>query len=352
MILISFNSRDDNLGDKLIFSCLYSELQRHDKVFIFGSSPAGSKRRALRLREAFAKAFLYRTKGDRVFVFHSPGARFLPKHAMNPKFSKRVKDKITVAIWSLLGAKFHVVGISTDKRYVAERYGRLMRYNTIGVRDKESLDVLNRVVDSASLVPDMAFLRLPSKRAKFETKVIVSLRQETPDDQYDANYKPALESSLTSVFVPFFNNQWSVSFFANVIEDQSFNNALALRFSKIQSHVNYIERMPIDLDYGTFFAGYGVVVSNRLHVLIPAMSEGLLPVALVSRTHSKIISLFCSYGLSQFLVYTDESNDNIQEKITNLIDRQEHLRGENYKKLCQLKSEVVSYIETVVGTSK
>jgi len=352
MILITFNSRDDNLGDKLIFSCLYSELQRYDEVFIFGSSPLGSRQKALRLREAFAKAFVHRTKGHRIFVFHSPGARFLPKNAMNPKLAKRAKDKITLLIWWLLGAKFHVVGISADERYVVKRYKLFERYKTIGVRDKESLSLLSRIVNSATLVPDMAFLRLPSKRAVFDTKVIVSLRQETPDDQYNVNYKPALEFSLNSVLLPFFNKQQSVSFFANVMEDQSFNSALALDFSKTQRHVNYVEIMPIGLDYNAFFEGYGVVVSNRLHVLIPAMSAGLLPVALVSKAHSKIISLFCSYGLDRFLVYTDESSDSIHAKITELIDRQEHLRSENYKKLCQLKSEVEGYIETVVGTSR
>lgn len=352
MIFITFNSRNDNLGDKLIFSYLFSELQRHDEVVIFGSSPAGFKQKALRLREAVAKAFFNRIKGHKTCIFHSPGARFLPKKTMNAKLPKIIKDKIVLAVWSLLGATFHVVGISTDERYVAKRYGRFKRYKTIGVRDKESLEVLSGIVGCATLVPDMAFLRSPSMRDDFQKKVIVSLRQETPDDQYDVNYKPALESSLTSISVPFFKKEWSVSFFANVMEDRSFNNSLALEFSKSQRQVNYIENMPIDLDYSTFFQGYGVAVSNRLHVLIPAMTEGLLPVALVSRKHSKIISLFRSYGLDQFLVYTDENSDDIQSKITDLIDWQEQLRCDNYKMLCLLKSQVENYIDTVVGTSR
>lgn len=352
MILITFNSRDDNLGDKLIFSCLYAELERHDEVYIFGNAPEGFKQRALRLREAFIKAFIYRLKGNKIFVFHPPGARFLPKININPKLKKRLKDKAIRFVWSLVGAKIHVTGISLDERIGADRYKRFKQYETIGVRDKRSLELLSGIVRNVKLTPDMAFLRLPSKRVDFETKVIVSFRQETPDDRYDSSYKSALETSLNSALAPFFNNLWVFTFFANVIEDKPFNTALSKEFARTHNEVSYIDNMPVDLNYTKFFEGHGAVVSNRLHVLLPAMSEGLLPIALVSKTHSKIINLFCSYGLDQFLVYTDGSTDSITAKVTDLLDREESLRSENYVKLCQLKSEVENYIASIVASSR
>lgn len=352
MILITFNNRNDNLGDKLIFSCLYAELQLHDEVYVFGNSPNGFEQKALRLREAFVKAFIAKLKGHKVFVFHPPGARFLPKNTVNSRLSKRLKDKAIFFIWSLIGAKLHVVGISIDERSGAERYKRFKRYETIGVRDKRSVELLSEVVKSVNLTPDMAFLRLPLKKTTFETKVFVSLRQETPDDRYDSNYKPALETSLNSALTPFFDKQWHIGFFANVIEDQLFNLTLSRDFSRTYSCVDYVNDMPIDLNYTKFFEGYGAVVSNRLHVLIPAMSEGLLPIALVSKAHSKIINLFSSYGLDQFIVYTDDDAACIIRKVTDLMGHQERSRNQNYSKLCALKSEVEDYIASVVVSPK
>ncbi len=345
MVFIKFNGRDDNIGDKLIFSCLYAELKRYDDVYIFGSSPNGFGQKALRFREAIAKAVVCKFQGQGTFVFHPPGARFLPKKPQKSMLKDRVKDKLILLIWSLAGAKLHITGISIGEKFDAGHY---KRFETIGVRDKRSAELLAGIVKNVNLCPDMAFLRLPARKTSVDHMVFVSLREETPDDSYDPNYQSALKVALTFALAPFFSSGRTVKFFSNVIEDRSFNIDLSKGYSSI-NEVNYVEKIPVDFDYKSFFEGYGAVVSNRLHVLIPAMSEGLLPIALVSRTHSKIINLFCSYGFDQFLVYTDESADSIAAKVIDLLDRQESLRGENYAKLCQLKSEVENYIASIVA---
>ncbi len=345
MILIKFNGRDDNIGDRLIFSCLYAELRRYDDVYVFGSSPKGFGQNALRFREAFAKAVVCKFRGRGTFVFHPPGARFLPKEPKKPKLKERFKDKLILLIWSLVGAKLHITGISLGEKFDADHY---KRFETIGVRDKRSAELLSRIVKNVKLCPDMAFLRMPAHKKSVDDKVFVSLREETPDNSYDSDYYSALKVALKSVLTPFFSEGRSVRFFSNVIEDRKFNIDLSKMYSSI-NNVDYVEKMPADFDYKSFFEGYGAVVSNRLHVLIPAMSEGLLPVALVSRTHSKIINLFCSYGFDQFLVYTDESSESIAAKVSGLLDRQEVLRNENYAKLCKLKSEAENYIASIVA---
>jgi polysaccharide pyruvyl transferase WcaK-like protein len=345
MIFIKFNGRDDNIGDKLIFSCLYAELKRYDDVYVFGSSPNDFGQKALRFREALAKAVVCKFRGRGAFVFHPPGARFLPKEPRKPKLKDRVKGKLILLIWSLAGAKLHITGISLGEQFDAGHY---KRFETIGVRDKRSAELLSGIVKNVNLCPDMAFLRLPARKMSGDDMVFVSLREETPDDSYDPNYQLALKVALSSALTPFFDREWGASFFSNVIEDRNFNIDLSNEYAS-RYDVNYVDKMPVDLDYKSFFEGYGAVVSNRLHVLIPAMSEGLLPVALVSRTHSKIINLFCSYGLDQFLIYTDESTDRITARVTDLLDRQESLLSENYVKLCQLKSEVENYIASIVG---
>jgi len=349
MILISFNSRDDNLGDKLIFSCLLEELNKHDEVYIFGSSPNDFENGPLRLRQAFAKALAFRLKGSEVLVFDSPGARFRPKMVLKPKVSRKIKDKITDMVWSLIGVKFHVVGISMDERTGVDPYRRMRRYSSIGVRDKKSLELLSGVVNCVNLVPDMAFLRSPSMKELFDSRIAVSLRQETPDNQYDSTYRSALEQALNLVLHFFTDEKWSVRFFSNVIEDRQFNSELSNKFSRMHGDIEYIDEMAVDLDYQRFFGGYSVVLSNRLHVLIPAMSAGLLPIALVSRSHSKIIDLFYSYGLEQFLVYTDQDAVDILESISYLIRNQNILRHKNYERLRLLKSEVETYISSIVS---
>lgn len=346
MIFLRFNGRDDNLGDKLIFTYLKAELNRHDEVYLFGKSPKDSVQKALRFREAFYLAVRYRLKGRRVLVFHPPGARFLPKDPKKPGLKELIKDRTILLAWSLIGVKLHVTGISIGEKFNSDHY---KRFKTIGVRDKRSVELLSGIGKNVKLCPDMAFLKLPTLNEVLQTKVLVSLRKETPDNSYESTYEAELRSGLTSVLRAFIDRQWSIGFFANVIEDRDFNISLCSEISCSDAPIHYVESMPDDLDYEKYFAGVGAVVSNRLHVLLPAMSEGLLVIALISRSHQKIINLFSTFGFDRFIVYTDDSEDLIASKVNELLNQQFSVRKENYEELCTLKRDVENYISSVVS---
>ncbi len=341
---MKFNGRHDNLGDRLIFSCLYNELKRYDKVEFFGSDKSDFIQSPLRFREAFLKALKCYLKGQKVLVFHPPGARFLPREAQKKSKAEKFRDKTTLLAWSLLRAELHIAGISLGKEFDSQHY---KRFKSIGVRDKESQISLLDVGINANLCPDMAFLRPPKLPATARQNIMVSLRKETPDDYYDSAYSQLLKPAISLALEACSMLESEICFFSNVEEDREFNVELVAELKTSGLPANYIEESPTDLDYSWFFRDNGVVISNRLHVLLPAMSEGVLPIALVSKDHYKVVNLFKTFGFEEFLVYVEEGAE-IKDKVAHLLKYRGRLQKENYDKLCKLKRQVEAYLSSVV----
>ncbi len=348
MILMKFNGRHDNLGDRLIFSCLYNELKQYDEVYFFGTEQSEFIESPLRFRQAYFKAIMSFFRGSKTIVFHPPGARFLPRKVVAKSKAERLKDRIMLLAWSLVRVELHITGISLGQKFDSQHY---RRFKSIGVRDRESQHWLSQAGVQSNLCPDMAFLRLPRAPNRDGRQVMVSLRRETPDDFYDSAYSALLKKGLSAVLDAFAGREEKATFFSNVNEDREFNIELVAELTASEMALVYLEDCPQDLDYSRFFKNTGVVISNRLHVLLPAMSEGLLPIALVSRKHYKIVNLFCSFGLDEFLIYVEEC-ESIKEKVIKLLDNQNQLRNENYEKLCELKKQAETYISLLVNPKR
>ena len=69
-------------------------------------------------------------------------------------------------------------------------------------------------------------------------------------------------------------------------------------------------------DYSAFYQSTRFVVSNRLHCLLC----GAVPIALTTRNHKKLVSLFETVGLSELLVYLDEP-DALHDHLQRIVDR-------------------------------
>ena len=108
--------------------------------------------------------------------------------------------------------------------------------------------------------------------------------------------------------------------------------------------------MPVDFNYGEFLMDYGIVLSNRLHVLLPAMSEGLLPIVLISKQHTKLRSLFETNGWGDCLVYTDQLG-NVADRVQQIVQQADFIRQRNYDSLVKLRSEARAYIRNMVANT-
>lgn len=343
MIVAKFNGRHDNLGDRLIFSCLCEELSKHQELYVLGDDKFPHAQSSLRLREALLKIAKHRLRGERSFFFHPPGARFLPKVPVNESFARRLQDRFVLLFLRLFQCPIHITGISVGQEFDASHY---KRFSSIGVRDHRSETLLSKHVNNVSLCPDMAFLR-PVKAPKInQNHVALSFRNETPDDNYDLAYKDILAEAVRAVTEYLAETETVASFFSNVDEDGPFNRQLA--DDSASKYVSYRKDRPDDLDYERFFVNDGIAISNRLHVLLPAMSEGLLPIALVSEKHYKIIDLFKTFGFDRHLIYAEQDAEDIKTRLRNLFAERERILEHNYKKLIELRLQTRSYIESVL----
>ncbi|BES71683.1 hypothetical protein RE428_27010 [Marinobacter nanhaiticus D15-8W] len=347
MIVAKFNGRHDNLGDRLIFSCLCEELAKHQELYILGEEKLPYAKSALRLRQALLKIAKRRLMGERSFFFHPPGARFLPKMPVKETFGSRLQDRFVLMFLRLFQCPIHITGISIGQEFDANHY---KRFSSIGVRDNRSKSLLSKHVNTVSLCPDMAFLQ-PAKPPKInQSHVALSFRDETPDDNYSSAYKDILAKAIKVVTEYFVAEGTSASFFSNVDEDGPFNRQLAGDLEL--ENVSYRTDRPDDLDYARFFLNDGIAVSNRLHVLLPAMSEGLFPIALVSEKHHKIIDLFTTFGFDRHLIYAEQEAEVIERQLRNLLADREQIQEQNYKKLIGLRSQTQTYIENILTNLK
>ena len=306
MIFISFNNRNDNCGDRLIYEKLRAELNKHVKTLPYKSTPLGYKEEALRFRQIFLIALKKRIFSGKIsIIFDSPGARFKPKILQKKSHLKKFKKMMERTAWGIIGGKYMVTGISVDETVLIENY---THYHSIGVRDSFSLNFLKDKNLPANYCPDMSFLQKPSMQMQFKKSALLSFRSKLPDNDYDKNMQVDLETSITNVIRVLRDKGFQATFFSQVSEDNEFNSRLA----KLHN-CEYIEHDPTDTSIKSIYEQYGVTVSNRLHVLLPAAYSGSLPFGLVSNEQKKILSLFETVGLDEYI--SGIENSELFEKI-------------------------------------
>jgi polysaccharide pyruvyl transferase WcaK-like protein len=160
----------------------------------------------------------------------------------------------------------------------------------------------------------MSLLCSPQKRSEFKSTALLSFRKELPDNDYDVALKSELEKNIEIIVNELEQQGIKPTFFSQVTEDNDFNLDLANRYN-----CSFIEHDPSDINLETVFNNYGVAISNRLHVLLPAASSGCHPIALVSNNHRKIIDLFQTIGIADCVLL-----DSNIERCTNIIQSIKH----------------------------
>lgn len=334
MILLNFNNRNDNFGDQLISYLLYTELQKSGPVFYISTKPEIVAPPPLRLRKALALIAFTRLKGKKVLLIDPPCARVHVENLPKPDFKK----KLVEFILNSLITERHVLSISIDARVDPYQFNI---YKSIGVRDNSSLTFINKYHAKAFFTPDMACL-LPIKKPSFKgRKTIVSFRENTPDNNYSSDYSLEIVKKLPLI-LDLLETESEVYFYSQVEEDDEFNLKLS---SKIINKpiIQIINKQQKENYYQELFNDCQYVISNRLHVILPAMINGILTIPLLSRSHKKIIDLLTSYGLDKTIVYIDSKKD-IENSIFNILANKDDILFAQYEKLQQLNFELKTYI--------
>lgn len=335
MILLKFNNRNDNFGDQLISYLLYKELIKHDIVHYINTKPEIVDAAPLRIRKAFSSIIFSRLKGEKVTLVDPPCARVYIENFPKATFKNRLIDMLL----NFFISERHVLSISIDPRINAKEFSM---YKSIGVRDNPSFDFIKKHHNLVFFTPDMACL-LPTKKPKSEgNKTIISFRENTPDNNYSSEYSEKTITSLPIILKLLDTDSEQTYFYSQVEEDDQYNIKLSTKITN-QSNILKINKQKKELYYQELFNDCKYVLSNRLHVLLPAMIEGVLAIALLSRSHKKIIDLLTTYGLDKTIVYID-SDLNIEERIQNILIDRNAILLDQYEKLQQLNNQLQHYI--------
>lgn len=314
-IFLRFNTRHDNIGDQLIFFYLYEELRKYGDVHIVTSCPKFMNLRILRARESLFIALKdHLLKQNGIFFVEPPGARFIAK---TPHIRPVRKTNAINYFWKLLNTKFLLFGVSFDPKMDLHE---CRNYSFLGVRDHLSLHATkSQHLSQAEYCPDMAFL-MPQNAKQFSTgqTALVSFRRETPDVG-EHHFADALEKSLPAVFEAIAPVVSDFKIYHQVIEDLEFNSEIAHSYAGAYP-VNFMKELPTVHDLSTLSLNCSVAISNRLHVLLPAIAAGALPIALISSKHYKIKSIFETLGMGDCLVYIDEEHQkSVSDQIHSII---------------------------------
>lgn len=333
---MNFNNRNDNYGDQLISYLLYKELKNYNNVYFINTKPEIIESRPIRIRQALLKTTIYRIQGKKVILLDPPCARvFLEKPP-----SSTLKNRVINWLLQKFITERHVISVSIDPRIPVKNFDI---YTTIGVRDNPSYLHIKKSHSNVIFTPDMACLMAPKTRYKTGHKTIVSFRENTPDNNYSSDYADRLSSTLPYIFKLLDSNQDNICFYSQVDEDYAYNSKLSFEILK-KSEILSVEKTKEELPYVHLFADCEYLISNRLHVLLPAMIEGTLAIALLSRSHKKIIDLLTSYGLDNTIVYLD-TNEEIEKSIQRIIADKTNILKSQYEKLSDLNCQLKKYIK-------
>ncbi len=320
-----FNTRHDNVGDQLIFYYLYEEARQYGDVHIVASGPRFMSQRPLRWRQALQIAVRDRLLGNKdIFFIAPPGARFKAPNSHTPPF---LKTQAINFFWKLLKTKFLLLGVSFDPKM---DLSDCKIFSFLGVRDNLSLlATKHQKLIQAAYCPDMAFL-MPANPKPFSKNqdALVSFRSETPDvgdHDFREDLQKALPIALKAI-APFVKR---FKAYHQVTEDLTFNSKIAHEYKNTHP-IEFINQLPSVHDLSSISKDCSIVISNRLHVLLPAIAAGALPIALIASKHFKIHSIFETLGMSDCIVFIDK-DDTVISQINTILENAEFIVSRNNK---------------------
>jgi polysaccharide pyruvyl transferase WcaK-like protein len=332
------NTQFENLGDALINRELIKKLMNTEKGVVCTKNVPLHFIKNLDIKGAvlvnsvlFFYFLMFKSKFSRnkVNYFLNPGG-----YGGSIKITKAVKYLITTLIFIFLrvaGIRIHRVGVSFSN--MSSIHGYLLRFQSNflcsnSVRDSISLKTCQELkIKVTKIVPDYAF-SLQYDLGDFEKTydIVISIRE--PND------KELLFNSLDSIVA---RTQGKILLAYQVKFDKEFQELLYQRYKSHDVELRDLSKLISENE--KLFRQCKYVISNRLHVLLLAMSKGALPIALIDpKENSKIQGIFQDADLDTFLNdYTSYSDFNFmitnKAAIQNIFPTNDKLIDEFFSKV-------------------
>lgn len=306
-IYFSLATQFGNLGDCIINDLVLRHLAEQATVFVLATNSPKWVVDMLRVYKHVHICHSYNEFVLKVLETAGPTSRrilfFKPGHfAASSNVFKLVRLMLAyIMCWVLVRSGWRIarIGASIDAYSASEallqaRLANLYAY--YGVRDGRSYQILAKMgVASVAYTPDLAFL-LPSAPVKptlpRSCVAIVLRKRKWMNDTFPATISEQFHRLIPSGLC------------CCVVQQVETDNELAAGISQaLGCKLTVFKQTKASAD--TVFEAYrgsAIAVSNRLHGLLFAWSQGAIPMAIVDESEDKkIIDLFTAIGISELL---------------------------------------------------
>ncbi|MEP7706671.1 polysaccharide pyruvyl transferase family protein [Paraglaciecola sp. 25GB23A] len=299
----------ENLGDALINRELIKQLKPTEKLIICIKNVPTDFLKNLDIESAVlvnSSIYFYylmlksRLSLNNVNYFLNPGGyggKISPK-----KVIMYLGTTFIFSLFKIIGIKVHRVGVSfsnlsTFHSYMLRLQSKVLYSNS--VRDSLTFEICRKLkIRVSKIVPDLAFtLAYENSNLEKTYDIVISVRK--PNNNIESLFI-ALDKIVKSA-------HGKILFIYQVKFDQDFQERLYSRYKSYDVELRDLSKLLTENE--RLFSQCKYVVSNRLHVLLLAMSKGAMPLALIDPAeNSKIIGIFKDANI--FKLIKDYTNCN------------------------------------------
>jgi polysaccharide pyruvyl transferase WcaK-like protein len=305
-----------NNGDLLINKALIYKLRKFGHIRVVTTHLPSSFLEELKLSEeeqidSFFTCLVNNVFRKNVYKVGIPG------HSLESKpqyISGTLECFKTLLFRCAFGLRFLRVGTSfgpVPKFKLSEERFKSKLYTIYGLRDNESVNVCNS--HSMQYFPDLAFISediFPvNANDKEPDTCFVSFRSKFPDASTSDDY---LRKILTKMYTYLQHSGIKkVVIGYQVVEDKETSLQIMRALSKLEGiEVCFVEEMLELKDAHDRIAKSSLVLSNRLHILLPALISGVPHIALTDIVlHKKIKALYQTIDADFVLKDVNDNND-------------------------------------------
>ncbi len=365
VLVYSLATQHDNLGDLLINQQFIKWLQSNFNVVIedkdvpdnFLHAAAGMH--AIKASNSKSKYSIKSSVFYKSLLFSRPsidGVVLSPGHFGDSSPQRDMKKLVVLFVslfFRLKKISTYRVGISFGKMSVVGRFIESLTafaFKLYAVRDIDSCNALFRFAHKQCVViPDLSFLAFDeyatcSRQSNEVSDVLISFRGDRSPPVVSDFYHETLLTDIPQICSRTFK---TISCYSQVKYDADFMKTICTSVSSGMATVSYHEEYA-DLDKATsLINAVDFVISNRLHVLLPAIMLGKLVIAVGTRDDDrKIFSIFKDIGIEGFFYDLDNIEKPFDEFISSIIAD----AASNRHKLLSSVSRVAQIVKQQLAT--
>lgn len=316
-VVTSFN----NEGDLLINRALIKAFSSYGQVVIDKNASPDFfvKRLILGVQNCKLEARFYSTLFSSIFTKKTVYLLTIPGHFFGAGVKKAIQTFLAAVFFyllKLLGVKVIKLGgcvgpFDTSVR-LAERF-RSGAFVFYGLRDSISIDNIG-MSQTNNAYPDLAFMSSDIDEIVSQTdidkNIVISFREATNSMAKASGYQAMIKEKIPLLLEKYKENH-TIYLVFQVPSDKGFNQEIYEMLSDLGFKCEFVSEKLKLQDALQLYANANIVMSNRLHILLPCIGLGTKHAGIIdTKKHHKIYGIYKDIGLEELLIDFESTVDN------------------------------------------